>query len=415
MLSKDDRRNKSFLEKESLGPGWKPIVSGTLSPATIITSSSGYSTGSSATSTAIRKVAPHHQEQQTRTKTKGKVLSTGEFISRQDDSSSSGLQHLISKLKNFILPSKSKLTHSNTTHSTFSRDDRSFVSFNHPQLLFETSQTVSLPFTYYQRPPPIEAERFETKNFDQIAAWVNHHHHHHHYASPDLKYMDEMQPGLASRKADDQGTKGTWRRKRLEPIEQVDSDNWRREREKTREEKRENERKNEAVEKRSKSKRKAPAAGACWKRQSARVNWILLLLRFASLLNISSSSGIFRDDRIRYPFAYVRNAMSHKRRRKEEKKREKNVSFAISARSCYLSDRQIHLRIERSGVMIHFYCCYLIVIEKEKNYGQSPLTSVFFFFFFFFIHRLLIWILQTSITLRRRTTHYTHISLDIHL
>lgn len=76
MLSKDNRREKSFLPKENLGQTWTLSGSGTRSPATIITSSSGYSTGSSSVSTTVRKFSTHQREQhvalQTKTKAKGK-------------------------------------------------------------------------------------------------------------------------------------------------------------------------------------------------------------------------------------------------------------------------------------------------------------------------------------------------------
>ena len=76
MLSKDNRREKSSLPKENLGQIWNLTSSGTRSPATIITSSSGYSTGSSSVSTTVRKFSTHQREQQaasqTKTKAKGK-------------------------------------------------------------------------------------------------------------------------------------------------------------------------------------------------------------------------------------------------------------------------------------------------------------------------------------------------------
>ena len=87
-------------------------------------------------------------------------------------------------------------------HSTLCRDDQSFVSFNHPPLSLDTSQAISLPFTYYQS-PPMEIERMKTKNFDKIASWLN------HQQSPELKHIDEIQSGLSSRNVDHQGMKGT--------------------------------------------------------------------------------------------------------------------------------------------------------------------------------------------------------------
>lgn len=95
-------------------------------------------------------------------------------------------------------------------HSTFSRDDQSFISYNHPPLSMETSQTISLPFTYFQT-SSIPSEERKTKTFDQIAAWLNH-----HDESPDLKYIDENRSSLSSQNIDDPGRKSIFSKDEIE-------------------------------------------------------------------------------------------------------------------------------------------------------------------------------------------------------
>ena len=174
MTSKDYRRERPLLQAPTISQTWKHPLSGTLSPETIVTSSSGYSTGGSSVS-AVRNVSTPLPQQ----KTKGKGKSKTKHCSLSRQFQFVGFHHLINRLKSFIVPSKTKQI----------RTDQSFISYNHPPLTLGTSQSISLPFTYHQTTTTTK----RTKNFDQIAAWLNDH---------------EIQSDFSSRNVDDQGISG---------------------------------------------------------------------------------------------------------------------------------------------------------------------------------------------------------------
>jgi hypothetical protein len=92
-----------------------------------------------------------------------------------------GLHHLLTKLKNLLLPSKTKHIHSKIMKSTTSRQ----ISSNNilrqyrqhspiynvlPASSLLKCNTVTLPFTYYYN-SPIRQSR---ANFEKISAWLNH-------------------------------------------------------------------------------------------------------------------------------------------------------------------------------------------------------------------------------------------------
>ena len=67
MLSKGCQRHYSFLEPLKLTDTTKQSISGTLSPETIVTTTSGYSTGGS---TVSRKINPSLKEHKMKSKSK---------------------------------------------------------------------------------------------------------------------------------------------------------------------------------------------------------------------------------------------------------------------------------------------------------------------------------------------------------
>ncbi len=70
MLSKGPQRHYSFLEPLKLTDTKKQSTSGTLSPDTITTTSSGYSTGGSSVSTTIVPSVKDHNQHKIKSKSK---------------------------------------------------------------------------------------------------------------------------------------------------------------------------------------------------------------------------------------------------------------------------------------------------------------------------------------------------------
>jgi hypothetical protein len=70
MLSKRWQRNHSFLEPLKLPDSKNQLTSGTLSPATITTTSSGYSTGGSSVSTKLVPPLKDHNQHKIKSNSK---------------------------------------------------------------------------------------------------------------------------------------------------------------------------------------------------------------------------------------------------------------------------------------------------------------------------------------------------------
>ncbi|CAF3794672.1 unnamed protein product [Rotaria sordida] len=172
MLSNEHHRQHQslLLQVPKITDMLKKSTSGTLSPETTTTTSSGYSTGGSSVSNTkdsyLKKsssIAYKQQSDQEQHKTKSK-----------------GLHHLLTKLKSLLLPSRTKSIHLRTMRSTNSRQISStniLRQYHQHTTIYDvvpssliTSNTISLPFTYYHDSP----KRQSRGNFDKISAWLNH-------------------------------------------------------------------------------------------------------------------------------------------------------------------------------------------------------------------------------------------------
>ncbi|CAF3474864.1 unnamed protein product [Rotaria sordida] len=172
MLSNEHHRQHQslLLQVPKITDMLKKSTSGTLSPETTTTTSSGYSTGGSSVSNTkdsyLKKsssIAYKQQSDQEQHKTKSK-----------------GLHHLLTKLKSLLLPSRTKSIHLRTMRSTTSRQISStniLRQYHQHTTIYDvvpssliTSNTISLPFTYYHDSP----KRQSRGNFDKISAWLNH-------------------------------------------------------------------------------------------------------------------------------------------------------------------------------------------------------------------------------------------------
>ncbi|CAF2395820.1 unnamed protein product [Rotaria sp. Silwood2] len=171
MLSNErHRQHQSLLQAPKIPNMFKKSTSGTLSPETTTTTSSGYSTGGSSVSntqdpcmkksSSIAHKQYSHQEQH---KTKSK-----------------GLHNLLTKLKSLLLPTRTKQQiHSRTMRSTTSRQISSaniLRQYHQYTTIYDvlpssitTSNTISLPFTYYNDSPIRQSKG----NFEKISAWLN--------------------------------------------------------------------------------------------------------------------------------------------------------------------------------------------------------------------------------------------------
>ncbi len=93
-----------------------------------------------------------------------------------------GLPNLLTKLKNLLLPSKTKSVHLKSMRSTTSREISStnrLRQYRQQSPIYDVlpsssslimNNAVSLPFTYYYN-SPIRQSR---ANFEKISAWLNH-------------------------------------------------------------------------------------------------------------------------------------------------------------------------------------------------------------------------------------------------
>ncbi|UJR28288.1 hypothetical protein I4U23_009536 [Adineta vaga] len=170
MLSTERQRShRPMLQAPKITNMLKHSILGTLSPETSITTSSGYSTGGSSVSTtrnaSTKKTSPtiaSKQQQQQQ---------------QQYDTKSKGFHNLFTKLKNFLIPSKTK--HIQTMRSTNSRQISSTNirrQYHQQSTVYDvipsslaTSHTISLPFTYYQD-SPIQPTR---ATYEKISAWLD--------------------------------------------------------------------------------------------------------------------------------------------------------------------------------------------------------------------------------------------------
>jgi hypothetical protein len=92
-----------------------------------------------------------------------------------------GFHNLLTKLKNFIISPKTKLRHLTTSKEMSSTTllRQYSTSYVLPSSTIPTSNTISLPFTYYHQSPikkiPYnESSITKTTNFDKISAWLDH-------------------------------------------------------------------------------------------------------------------------------------------------------------------------------------------------------------------------------------------------
>ncbi|CAF1106751.1 unnamed protein product [Adineta ricciae] len=171
MLSTERRRtHRSMLQAPKITNMLKHSILGTLSPETSITTSSGYSTGGSSVSTtrntSSKKPSPsiaskqQHQQQH-----------------EQYDAKSKGFHHLFSKLKNFLVPSKSKHTRRVRVMNSRQISSTNILRQYHQQsTIYDVlpsslvaSNTISLPFTYYQDSPIQQSKT----TYDKISAWLD--------------------------------------------------------------------------------------------------------------------------------------------------------------------------------------------------------------------------------------------------
>jgi hypothetical protein len=93
---------------------------------------------------------------------------------------------LLTKFKNFIISPKTKLINSTKSKemSSIKQLRQYSTSYDLPSSTVATSNTISLPFTYYQNSPikkfqynnkkPMESYVTKTTNFDKISAWLDH-------------------------------------------------------------------------------------------------------------------------------------------------------------------------------------------------------------------------------------------------
>ncbi|CAF0928428.1 unnamed protein product [Rotaria sp. Silwood1] len=163
------RQHQSLLQTPKIPNVLKKSTSGTLSPDTTTTTSSGYSTGGSSVSNTkdpcLKKSSSiahkqHSDQEQHKTKSKG-------------------LHNLLSKLKSLLQPSRTKHIHTKTMRSTTSRQISStniLRQYHQHTTIYDvlpssltTSNTISLPFTYYNNSPM----RQSRGNFEKISAWLN--------------------------------------------------------------------------------------------------------------------------------------------------------------------------------------------------------------------------------------------------
>ncbi|CAF3786176.1 unnamed protein product [Adineta steineri] len=182
MLSNQRQRQQqqhhSLQQASKTTDMFKQPILGTLSPDTTVTTSSGYSTGGSSVSTTIN-LSPK----------KSSVLIARK---QQHKTKSKGLHNLLTKLKNLLVPSKTKpIINSKTMRSTNSRQISStniLRQYHQQAVIYDvippppppptlpassslvTNNTISLPFTYYHD-SPIQQPR---TNFEKISAWLDH-------------------------------------------------------------------------------------------------------------------------------------------------------------------------------------------------------------------------------------------------
>ncbi|CAF3413689.1 unnamed protein product [Rotaria sp. Silwood1] len=191
MLSKGYQRHHALLKTSKFSDQSKQSTSGTLSPDTIATTSSGYSTGDSSISTTMISTSKK---------------SSSSITSNQHKTKSKGFLNFINKLKNFIIPSKNKLVHSTTSKempptNTF---DQYSTSYDIPSSTITTNNTTSIPFTYYHH-SPIKSKYYtqqnhvsyvtKATNFEKISAWLDHTEmmKHDRPYFDELLFIDEMQ------------------------------------------------------------------------------------------------------------------------------------------------------------------------------------------------------------------------------
>ncbi|CAF3309793.1 unnamed protein product [Rotaria socialis] len=177
MISKEcQRHHHAFLKETKFQASLKLSTSGTLSPATIATTSSGYSTGDSSTSAIM---------------TRNTRKSSSSITCNQHKTKSKGFQNIISKLKSFFISPKPK-PKSKLKHSTTPKGMQSTSTFDHYSAYYglpsssssstTTNNTIAIPFTYYHNSPikskyyyKPNAEPYTARvtNFEKISAWLN--------------------------------------------------------------------------------------------------------------------------------------------------------------------------------------------------------------------------------------------------
>ncbi|CAF0997065.1 unnamed protein product [Rotaria sordida] len=181
MLSKRRQRNHTLLKTSKFSDQSKQSTSGTLSPDTIATTSSGYSTGDSSISTS-------------------KKSSSSSITCNQHKTKSKGFHNLINKIKNFIISPKTKFVNSITSKEMPSSNifDQYSTSYDLPLSTITTNNTISIPFTYYHHHSPIKSKYYnqqnhvscitKTTNFEKISAWLDHT----EMMTYDKQYFDEL-------------------------------------------------------------------------------------------------------------------------------------------------------------------------------------------------------------------------------
>ena len=110
-------------------------------------------------------------------------------------SSPLGFRYLMSRLKNFISTPNNKLVCSPSMRTSASTQCQYSATLEPPPLLssLTTSNTISLPFTYYHESPVDEESTIRASNFDHVAAWL----HHAHVTDDDgtgILFIDEIPP-----------------------------------------------------------------------------------------------------------------------------------------------------------------------------------------------------------------------------
>ena len=112
-------------------------------------------------------------------------------------SSPLGFRYLMSRLKNFISTPNTKLVCSPSMRTSASTQCQ-YSTTHEPPLLsssasLTTSNTISLPFTYYHESPVDEDSTIRASNFEHVAAWL----HHAHVTDDDgtgILFIDEIAP-----------------------------------------------------------------------------------------------------------------------------------------------------------------------------------------------------------------------------